>query len=82
LVHESAYCATLNPEFAVGAYGHSTAQIAGRDAAGACAKQLALVHIDAMYEGRQHLLIEEAQHEFAGKVFAPVAGLSLAIGNA
>ena len=57
-------------------------EAAGRGAAGACAKQLALVHIDAMYEGQQHLLIEEAQREFAGKVFAPVAGLSLTIGNA
>jgi ribonuclease BN (tRNA processing enzyme) len=80
LVHESAYSATLNPELARGAYGHSTAQIAGRNAAAAGARQLALVHIDAMYEGRQAALINEASCEFPGKVFAPVAGLSVMIG--
>jgi ribonuclease Z len=81
LVHESAFCATLNPEFAQGAYGHSTAQIAGHNATAASARQLALVHIDAIYEGKQRTLIEEAQREFSGKVFAPVAGLSVVIGN-
>lgn len=79
LVHESAFCATLNPEFASGAYGHSTAQIAGCNAKAASARQLALVHIDAIYEGKQRTLIEEAQREFDGKVFAPVAGLSVTI---
>ncbi len=79
LIHESAYCATLNPEFAQGIYGHSTAQIAGRNAKAASAKQLALVHIDAMYEGKVATLLNEARAEFDGKVFAPVAGLSVKI---
>ncbi|MFN4292607.1 MAG: MBL fold metallo-hydrolase [Thermoflexales bacterium] len=81
LVHEAAYSATLNPEYAAGVYGHSTAQIAGRNAKAAGAKRLALVHIDAMYEGREPVLIEEAQREFDGHVFAPVAGLSLTLGD-
>lgn len=80
LVHEAAYSATLNPEYAGGVYGHSTAQIAGRNAQAAGAKRLALVHIDAMYQDQERILIEEAQREFAGHVFVPVAGLSLTLG--
>lgn len=82
LVHEATYSATLNPEYAAGAYGHSTAQIAGRNAQAAGAKRLALVHIDAMYEGKERTLIEEAQREFGGHVFAPVAGLSITLDDA
>jgi len=82
LVHEATYCATLNPEHAGGAYGHSTAQIAGRNAQAANAKRLALVHVEAMYEGRQQALLEEARREFAGEVCLPVAGLCLTIGTA
>ena len=81
LIHEAAYSATLNPEFSGGAYGHSTAQIAGRNAKAAQAKQLALVHIDALYEGKVPTLVDEARHEFDGKVFAPVSGLSVTIGG-
>jgi ribonuclease Z len=79
LIHEAAYCATLNPEFSEGVYGHSTAQIAARNAAKANVKQLALVHIDRMYEGQVSALIDEARREFSGKVFAPVAGLQITI---
>ncbi|MCS7055368.1 MAG: MBL fold metallo-hydrolase [Thermoflexales bacterium] len=82
LVHEATYSATLNPEYADGAYGHSTAQIAGRNARTCGAQRLALVHIDAIYEGREHALIEEAQREFDGHVFVPVAGLSITLGDA
>lgn len=74
LVHDSSYSATLNPEHAGGPYGHSTAQISARNAAGANARHLALVHIDAMYEGKQKVFLEEAQHEFNGRVSVPVAG--------
>ena len=79
LIHEAAYSATLNPEFSNGAYGHSTAQIAARNAAAAHAKQLALVHIDVRYEGQVATLIDEARREFDGPVFAPVAGLGKVI---
>ena len=75
LVHEAAYSATLNPEFKDGVYGHSTAQIAGRNAAAAGAQQLALVHIDARYDGQQAVFVAEAAQEFAGKVSVPVAGV-------
>lgn len=81
LVHEAAYSASLNPEYAGGVYGHSTAQIAGRNARLAQAKRLALVHIDAMYQGQERVFIEEAQREFDGDVFVPVAGLSVTIGG-
>ena len=79
LIHEAAYSATLNPEFSGGAYGHSTAQIAGRNATAANAKQLALVHIDVRYEGKVATLIDEARREFDGKVFAPVSGLAILV---
>jgi len=82
LVHEATFCATLNPEYANGAYGHSTAQIAGRNARAAGAKRLALVHVDAMYEGQQQALLDEARREFTGEVCLPVAGLCLTVGTA
>jgi ribonuclease Z len=74
LVHDSSYSATLNPEYAAGTFGHSTAQISARNAATANAKHVALVHIDAMYEGQQKIFLEEARREFSGRVSAPVAG--------
>jgi ribonuclease BN (tRNA processing enzyme) len=79
-VHEAAYSATLNPEYAHGIYGHSTAQIAGINARTANAKRLALVHLDAMYAGKESVFIEEAQREYGGHVCVPVAGLCLTIG--
>lgn len=81
LVHESAYSATLDPAYANGAFGHSTAQIAARNARRARAKRLALVHIDAKYEGSQRTFIEEAEREFDGEVCVPVAGMELRIEN-
>ncbi len=74
LVHDASYCATLNPEFANGIYGHSTAQISARNAAAADVRKLALVHIDAMYEGQQLTLLDEAKREFGGDVCIPIAG--------
>jgi ribonuclease Z len=74
LVHDTDLSATIHPQHAAGAFGHSTAQIAARNAKAANAKHLALVHIDNVYEGQVQTFIEEAQREFAGKVSAPVAG--------
>ncbi len=74
LVHDTDLSATIHPQHAEGAFGHSTAQIAGRNAKAANAKHLALVHIDNVYEGQVPVFIEEAQQEFAGRVSAPVAG--------
>jgi ribonuclease Z len=74
LVHDSTYSATLNPEFVAGVYGHSTAQISARHAAKANVKHLALVHIDAIYQSKQRVLLEEAQYHFKGRVSIPVAG--------
>lgn len=74
LVHDASYSATLNPEYAEGVYGHSTAQISARNATAANVKHLALVHVDALYEGRQTALLDEARREFAGRVSMPVEG--------
>ena len=74
LVHDSTYSATLNPDYAAGVFGHSTAQISGRNASASNTLHLALVHIDAIYEGKQQVLLQEAQHEFNGRVSIPVAG--------
>jgi ribonuclease Z len=74
LVHEASFSATLNPELHDGLFGHSTARAAGRTAAEAEARRLALVHLSAHYDGRQDILIAEAAREFAGEVTAPAAG--------
>jgi ribonuclease Z len=77
LVHDATNSATLSPELTENAYGHSSARGAGRNAAEAGVKHLALVHIAADYEGRQDVLIAEAAREFAGRVTAPTAGMRL-----
>jgi ribonuclease BN (tRNA processing enzyme) len=74
LVHDSTYSATLNPESAQGMYGHSTAQTAARNARAANAKHLALIHLDAMYQGKEQTFLEEARREYAGRVSIPTAG--------
>jgi ribonuclease Z len=74
LVHDTDLSAAIHPQYAAGAFGHSTAQIAARNAKAANAKHLALVHIENVYEGQVQTFIEEARREFAGKVSAPVAG--------
>jgi ribonuclease Z len=79
LVHEATHSATLSPELAENAYGHSNARGAGRNAAQAGVQRLALVHIAADYEGRQDVLVAEAAHEFAGPVTAPTAGTRLSL---
>jgi ribonuclease Z len=79
LVHEATHSATLNPELPEDKFGHSTARRAGRNAAAAGAKHLALVHIAAEYEGRQDVLRAEAAREFAGQVSVPAAGTRLVL---
>ncbi len=74
LFHEAAYCATLDPELTDGLHGHSTARGAGRGAADAGARRLALVHLSDRYDGRQTDLIAEAAREFSGEVTAPAGG--------
>ncbi len=75
LVHEANLCATLNPEWAAGAFGHSTAQHAGRNAALAGAKHLALTHIGAQYADQISILLDEAAREYTGRVSAPTSGV-------
>ncbi|MGQ9816261.1 MAG: MBL fold metallo-hydrolase [Candidatus Roseilinea sp.] len=79
LLHEATFSARLRPEFASGAFGHSTAQIAGRNAAAARARRLALVHIDVSEEGQESLFVEEAAAEYSGPVSAPFAGVQFTV---
>ena len=78
LVHEANFSAILQPELAKGAYGHSTAQIAGRNAHAAQVKRLALVHLGSHLQGKEDIMREEAQREFGGIVSVPVAGVTYA----
>ncbi|MCW1969552.1 MAG: MBL fold metallo-hydrolase [Anaerolineae bacterium] len=79
LVHEANFSAILQPELAQGGYGHSTAQIAGRNASAAHAKRLAMVHLGAHLAGKESVMIEEAKREFDGGVSVPVAGVTYAL---
>jgi ribonuclease Z len=79
LVHDAAYSETLNPELAGGAHGHSTARGAGKIAAAAGAKRLALVHLDARYEGQEEVFLDEAAREFAGPIQVPSAGVVITV---
>jgi ribonuclease Z len=74
LVHDATFSATLTPEYANGAHGHCTAQMAGRHAAQANVKHLVLTHIAPEYAGRHDVLIEEAEREFNGLISLPSAG--------
>jgi ribonuclease Z len=74
LLHEATYSATLDPELTDGLHGHTTARTAGRHAAAANVKRLALVHLSPHYAGQQAALIAEAARAFAGEVTAPSAG--------
>jgi ribonuclease Z len=75
LVHEANLCATLDPQWSDGAFGHSTAQIAGRNAAQAGVKRLALTHIGAHYHDKIDVMLAEARAEFAGDISAPTSGI-------
>jgi ribonuclease Z len=79
LLHEASYSATLDPQLHDGLHGHSTARSAGRTAAAAGVRRLALVHLSAHYDGRQDVLVAEAAREFAGEVTAPAAGAVYAL---
>lgn len=74
-VHEANFSAVLNPEYAGGQHGHSTAQIAGRNAAAAGATHLVLTHINASYQDRLDVLLAEARAEFSGRVSIALPGL-------
>ncbi|MCS7061223.1 MAG: MBL fold metallo-hydrolase [Anaerolineae bacterium] len=79
LVHEANFSARLKPELAGGAFGHSTAQIAGRNAAAAHVKHLALVHMDVSEEGQESVFIAEAAAEFDGQISAPMPGVQFTL---
>jgi ribonuclease BN (tRNA processing enzyme) len=79
LVHEANLCDTIHPRFAGGAFGHSTARIAGQNAALAGVRRLLLTHIDATYDGQHDVLLSEARSAFAGDVSAPQQGARLTV---
>jgi ribonuclease Z len=74
LVHDSAYSATIHPKYPEESSSHCTASVAGKNAAAAGARRLALVHINADYAGRHEALVDEARAYFDGEVTAPRAG--------
>jgi len=77
LIHEANFCETLMPEINPILYGHSTARTAGRTAAQAGCRLLALVHIHDAYGGREEVLAKEAATEFSGQVLVPQDGTVL-----
>ncbi len=82
LVHDACYSSTIDPKYPEGIYGHSTATAAGKNAADAGARRLALVHIGAKYVepvDRRAALVDEARAGFGGEVFAPDAGHQVTI---
>lgn len=74
LIHEANFSARLNPEIDAAFYGHSTASQAARAARQAGARALALVHLSALYAGREAEVAEEARAVFEGAVFVPSDG--------
>lgn len=79
LVHEANFSAILQPELVAGGYGHSTAQIAARNARAARAKRLAMVHLGAHLAGKEAVMLEEAKREFDGDVCVPISGVTYAV---
>jgi ribonuclease Z len=77
LVHESNFSQTLQPEIVAGDYGHSTAQQAGRAAALADCRTLALVHVSPLYAGQEGQLYAEAAQEFDGQIIIPNDGATV-----
>jgi ribonuclease Z len=79
LVHEANLCDTIHPHFSGGSFGHSTARIAGQNAALAGVRQLLLTHIDAVYDGQHDTLIGEARSAYDGPIGAPLQGERVSI---
>jgi ribonuclease Z len=77
LVHESNFSQTLQPEIVAGDYGHSTARQAGRTAALAGCRTLALVHTSPAYAGQEGQLYAEAAQEFDGQIIIPNDGATV-----
>jgi ribonuclease BN (tRNA processing enzyme) len=75
LVHDAFHSATAAPAAPAGSPYHCTARQAGEHAAAAGARELALVHIAAEYDGQHDALVAEARAVFGGRVFAPTAGM-------
>lgn len=77
LVHDG----TFQDEHAdrAAATGHSTAREAGRIAANASVKQLAIVHISSRYGERVHGHKKQAQEPFDGEVVVPDDGTTIEI---
>jgi ribonuclease BN (tRNA processing enzyme) len=74
LIHDATHAATVEPKAPDGSPYHTTARDAGLYATEAGARNLALVHIGAEYDGQQAGLVEEARAVFSGHVFAPSPG--------
>jgi ribonuclease Z len=77
LVHEANFSEVLNPDLRASEYGHSTARQAGRAAALANCRLLALVHLSHSYAGREDQVRAEAAGVFGGEIIVPRDGATL-----
>lgn len=78
LVHEANFSESLEPGINPDIRGgHSTAHQAGRTAARAKSRILALVHLSPAYAGREEDVRDDAAEEFGGQIIVPNDGASI-----
>jgi ribonuclease Z len=74
LIHEASFSATLQPDVSPELYFHSDARQAGRIAARAGVKRLALVHLSRLHGNHRRVLTAEAAESFKGLILVPDDG--------
>ena len=79
LVHEANFSESLQPNVDAESYGHSTAGQAGRIAARANCRSLALVHLDPGYSGQEDTVRADAARQFSGEVLVPDDGTTVCL---
>lgn len=74
LVHEAQHSTVLSPGVPSGYYHHSKASDAGKAAAQAHCRMLALVHLGSYSDGREDAVAREAAEYFSGQIIVPSDG--------
>jgi ribonuclease Z len=74
LIHEASFSATLQPDVSPELFFHSDARQAGRIAARAGVKRLALVHVSRLHGNHRRVLTAEAAESFKGLILVPDDG--------
>ena len=82
LIHEASFSATLQPDVSPELFFHSDARQAGRIAARAGVKQLALVHVSRLHSDHRRVLTAEAAESFKGLILVPEDGDVIELDNA